>query len=48
MDSIFNDKNLLFHGVGNNIFGFIGVIRYGICSNSKSKEISNPFFVLIQ
>lgn len=23
--SILNDKNLLFHGIGNNIFGFIGI-----------------------
>lgn len=46
MDSVLNDKTLLFHSVGNNIFGFIGVMKYGICSNSKSKELNNPYFCI--
>lgn len=44
MENILTDKNLVFHGIGYNIFSFIGILKYGICSNSKSKELNNPFF----
>lgn len=44
MENILEDKNLIFHGVGSNIFSFIGILKYGICSNFKSKELGNPYF----
>lgn len=42
--NILEDKNILFHGIGFNIFSLLGILKYGIASNSQAKTEDNPYF----
>lgn len=42
--NILEDKNILFHGIGFNIFSLLGILKYGIVSNSQAQTESNPYF----